>query len=124
MAYKEDKGEMKKFHAPPPVADINVTPMVDVMLVMLIIFMVITPMLSKDVSVDLVKTHNQVAMPAADKEDAVVVAITREGRTYLGSKATKAEDLPPKVKACASSGKPRSLLSVPSTPVSWSWAGV
>ena len=42
-------------------SDINVTPMVDVMLVMLIIFMVITPMLSKGVSVDLVKTKNPIA---------------------------------------------------------------
>ena len=41
--------EILKQHAPPPVADINVTPMVDVMLVLLIIFMVITPMLSKGV---------------------------------------------------------------------------
>jgi biopolymer transport protein TolR len=39
------KDEFKKHKAPPPVADINVTPRVDVMLVLLIIFMVITPML-------------------------------------------------------------------------------
>ncbi len=50
--------QLKK--APPPVSDINVTPMVDVMLVMLIIFMVITPMLSKGVSVDMVKTRNPI----------------------------------------------------------------
>ena len=67
---------MQKMKAPPPVADINVTPMVDVMLVMLIIFMVITPMLSKGVTVDLVKTKNPIAMQAADKEDAVLVAVT------------------------------------------------
>ena len=59
-----------KEDAPPPVADINVTPMVDVMLVLLIIFMVITPMLTKGVSVDMVKTKNPIAMQAADKEDA------------------------------------------------------
>ena len=47
--------QLKK--APPPVSEINVTPMVDVMLVLLIIFMVITPMLSKGVSVDLAKTR-------------------------------------------------------------------
>ena len=52
----------KKYKAPPPVADINVTPMVDVMLVMLIIFMVITPMLSKGRTVDLVKTKNPIPM--------------------------------------------------------------
>ena len=62
-------GEKKKFKAPPPVADINVTPMVDVMLVMLIIFMVITPMLSKGVTVELVRTSHPIAMQAADKSD-------------------------------------------------------
>jgi len=84
--------------APPPVADINVTPMVDVMLVLLIIFMVITPMLSKGVSVDLVKTTNPVPMQAADKSDAIVVAVTRDGKTYLGTTQMKADDLPGKVK--------------------------
>jgi biopolymer transport protein ExbD len=89
---------MKKFKAPPPVADINVTPMVDVMLVMLIIFMVITPMLSKGVSVDLVKTNNPIAMANAEKEDAIVVAVTRDGKTYLGSTQTAPDQLPNKVK--------------------------
>ncbi len=89
---------MKKFKAPPPVADINVTPMVDVMLVMLIIFMVITPMLSQDVSVELVKTHNQINMPEAEKEDAVVVAVTKDGNVYLGSTKMPAAELPAKVK--------------------------
>ncbi len=65
--------------------EINVTPMVDVMLVLLIIFMVITPMLSKGVSVDLVRTRNPVAMDEADAEDAVVVAVTRDGQVFLGS---------------------------------------
>ena len=47
-------------------ANINVTPMVDVMLVLLIIFMVITPMLQKGVSVDLAKVNNPAQMPDAD----------------------------------------------------------
>jgi biopolymer transport protein ExbD/biopolymer transport protein TolR len=92
-----DKDE-KKHKAPPPVADINVTPMVDVMLVMLIIFMVITPMLQHGISVDMVKTKNPIAMQAADKSDAIVCAVTRDGKTYLGTTQTPAEDLPPKVK--------------------------
>ena len=92
------KENINKPKSPPPVADINVTPMVDVMLVMLIIFMVITPMLSKGVSVDLVKTKNPIPMQAADKSDAIVVAITRDGKTYLGSNQIPAADLPPKVK--------------------------
>jgi len=93
-----DKDEGKKHKAPPPVADINVTPMVDVMLVLLIIFMVITPMLSKGVSVDLAKTRNPIAMQAADKSDAIIVAVTRDGKTYLNTTQMPPEDLPQKVK--------------------------
>lgn len=73
--------------------DINVTPMVDVMLVLLIIFMVITPMLSKGVSVDLVRTRNPIAMDEADKEDAVLVAVTRDGQAFLGTKKVSNEEL-------------------------------
>jgi biopolymer transport protein ExbD len=91
---------MEKKKAPPPVADINVTPMVDVMLVLLIIFMVITPMLTKGVSVDMVRTHNPIAMQNADKEDAVLIAVTREGKVVLspGNIQTTADQLPQKVK--------------------------
>jgi len=86
--------------APDVVADINVTPMVDVMLVLLIIFMVITPMLTKGQSVDMVKAHNPIAMQAADKEDAILIAVTRDGKVYLspGNKQLKPEDLPQKVR--------------------------
>jgi biopolymer transport protein ExbD/biopolymer transport protein TolR len=65
-------------------ANINVTPMVDVMLVLLIIFMVITPMLQNKVAVDMAKVDNPTSMPDADKEDAIVVAITRDGGVFLG----------------------------------------
>jgi len=87
-----------KHESPPPVADINVTPMVDVMLVMLIIFMVITPMLTKGVSVDMVRTKNPIAMQAADKTDAVIVAVTRDGKTFLGNTLVPADQMSPKVK--------------------------
>ena len=84
--------------APPPVADINVTPMVDVMLVLLIIFMVITPMLTHGVSVNMVKTHNPIPMQAADKSDAVLIAVTRDGKVFLNNTKLNPEDLAPKVK--------------------------
>ena len=74
---------MPKPNAPGVVSDINVTPMVDVMLVLLIIFMVITPMLSKGVNVDLVKTRNPVKMQEADRDDDILVAITRDGKVFL-----------------------------------------
>jgi biopolymer transport protein ExbD len=82
--------EKKKVGA---INDINVTPMVDVMLVLLIIFMVITPMLSKGVSVDLAMTRNPIAMDEADKEDAVLVAITRDGSVFLGRSRSEGQDL-------------------------------
>ena len=72
---------------------INVTPMVDVMLVLLIILMVITPMLSKGVSVDMVRTRNPILMKEADKEDALVVAITRDGKVFLGRGLVQPEEL-------------------------------
>jgi biopolymer transport protein ExbD len=91
---------MNKQKAPPPVADINVTPMVDVMLVLLIIFMVITPMLNKGQVVDMVRTKNAITMQAADKEDAVFIAITRNGSVFLspGNLRTTADQLPEKVR--------------------------
>jgi biopolymer transport protein ExbD/biopolymer transport protein TolR len=82
----------------PPVADINVTPMVDVMLVLLIIFMVITPMLSKGVTVDMYKASNPIAMQPADKDDAILIAVQRDGRTYLGTTPMNPDELPQKVK--------------------------
>ncbi len=80
------------------VSDINVTPMADVMLVLLIIFMVVTPMLQKGISVDLAKTNNPRPMPDADKEDAVVIAISKDGRLYIGSTPVKREEITEKVK--------------------------
>ena len=91
---------MEKKTAPPPVADINVTPMVDVMLVLLIIFMVITPMLTKGTTVDLVRTKHDIAMQAADKEDAVLIAVTRNGSVFLspGNIKITPDQLPEKVR--------------------------
>jgi len=60
-------------------SDINVTPMVDVMLVLLIIFMVITPMLQKGISVDMAKVNNPTPMQDADKEDALLVSVMKNG---------------------------------------------
>lgn len=80
------------------VAAINVTPMVDVMLVLLIIFMVITPMLQHGTSVDLAKTHNPRPMPSAEKTDAVEVAVTRDGKTFLNSAPVQMGDITSKVK--------------------------
>ena len=79
-------------------SNINVTPMVDVMLVLLIIFMVITPMLQNKVNVDMAKVDNAVAMADADKEDAIVVAVTRDGRVFLGQERVALTELGGKVR--------------------------
>jgi biopolymer transport protein ExbD/biopolymer transport protein TolR len=79
------------------IADINVTPMVDIMLVLLIIFMVVTPMLQKGVSVDLAKTKNPREMREADRDDAVVVAVTRDAKIFLNADQLNKEQLGPKI---------------------------
>jgi biopolymer transport protein TolR len=79
-------------------SDINVTPMVDVMLVLLIIFMVVTPMLQKGVSVDMAKVNNPEQMPDADKEDALLVSVTRDGQVYFGTDQINVDNLTSKVK--------------------------
>ena len=75
MAYKPK--------APPVMAAPNVIPIADIMLVLLIIFMVITPMLQHGAPVDMAKAENADKMPNADRDDAIIVAVTRDGRLFL-----------------------------------------
>jgi len=84
-------------------SDINVTPMVDVMLVLLIIFMVITPMLQHGVSVDLAKVNSPKPMQDADKEDALLIAVMKDGRVYFGNDQISLDQLTNKVKERLSS---------------------
>jgi len=90
---------MNKPVAPQVVSEINVTPMVDVMLVLLIIFIVITPLLTKGQAVEYVKAKNPIAMQNADKEDAILISVTRDGRSFLspGNKQVTVDELPTKV---------------------------
>ncbi len=69
--------------APDVMATPNVIPMADIMLVLLIIFMVITPMLQKGVSVDMAKVQNPQELPDADKDDAVIIAVSRDGALFI-----------------------------------------
>jgi len=78
----------KKPTAAPVVSAPNVIPMADIMLVLLIIFMVVTPMLQKGMNVDMAKVANPEDLPNADKDDAVIVAVTRDGAVYLGQTKT------------------------------------
>ena len=81
----------------------NVIPMADIMLVLLIIFMVVTPLLTKDVPVDMAPAANPREMQDADKDDAIVVAITRDGRIYIGNTQMQKDDLSGQVKDRVSS---------------------
>ena len=79
-------------------SDINVTPMVDVMLVLLIIFMVVTPMLQHGVTVDMAKVNNPEQMPDADKEDAMLIAVMRDGKVFFGTDRIDVADLTQKIR--------------------------
>jgi len=72
-------------------ADINVTPMADIMLVLLIIFMITTPLLQTGITVNLPKAKNPLDAPEADSKDAIVLALNRDGRMYL-AKSPVTED--------------------------------
>ena len=74
-----------KPQAPPVMATPNVIPMADIMLVLLIIFMVVTPMIQKGASVERATVDNPKDMQDADKEDALVVAVTKDGSIFMGS---------------------------------------
>jgi biopolymer transport protein ExbD len=84
--------------APDVMAEPNVIPMADIMLVLLIIFMVITPMLQKGVTVDMAKAENAEKMPAADKDDAIIIAVTRDGKTFLGQRQIGMDEITNSVK--------------------------
>ena len=90
MAYKPK--------APPVMSTPNVIPMADIMLVLLIIFMVVTPMLQKGVSVDMAKVENPEDMRDADKDDAILIAVTRDGRYFLGTTQISLDDITNRVK--------------------------
>ena len=90
MAYKPQAGDQ--------MASPNVIPMADIMLVLLIIFMVITPMLQKTTPVDLAMTNNAHEMKEADKDDAIVVAVTKDGTIYLKNVRTEKESLTDQIK--------------------------
>jgi biopolymer transport protein TolR len=92
-SYGSGRGRRRSYR---PVSDINVTPFVDVMLVLLVVFMVTAPLLTVAVPVDLPKT--QARTVSADKEP-LVVSIDSTGKVYLQEKGMPLEDLVPKLKA-------------------------
>jgi len=81
-------------------SDINVTPMVDIMLVLLIIFMVVTPFLQQGITVAIPREMNN---PEVDqniiKETSIVISIPEDGQYFLGKKQVAREELTEKVDA-------------------------
>ena len=92
------EGGRYKPQAGSQMASPNVIPMADIMLVLLIIFMVVTPMLQKTKPVDLARTNTARDMQDADKDDSVVVAVTRDGNIFLGNTQVSKADLSEQVK--------------------------
>jgi len=80
----------------PPMSDINVTPMVDVMLVLLVIFMVTAPLLNVGVPVDLPKTT---AAPITGQDEPLVVSVNAEGKIYLQETEIAIDDLAARLQA-------------------------
>jgi biopolymer transport protein ExbD/biopolymer transport protein TolR len=72
--------------------------MADIMLVLLIIFMVVTPMLQKSLPVDMARVNNAHEMQDADKDDAIIVAVTRDGTIYLKNTKITKEDITGQIK--------------------------
>ncbi|HYX40208.1 MAG TPA: biopolymer transporter ExbD [Pyrinomonadaceae bacterium] len=92
-------------------SEINVTPMVDIMLVLLIIFMVVTPLLQSGVSVVLPKEmRNPEEDPAIIKESSVVIAITGDNQFFIGKDKVDIADLKDKIQKRMESKKPEDRI--------------
>jgi biopolymer transport protein ExbD len=81
-----------------PLAEINVTPMVDVMLVLLVIFMVTAPLLSVGVPLDLPKSR---AAQLNEPKQPVIISLNREGEVFIGDERIGADDLEPRLATLA-----------------------
>jgi biopolymer transport protein TolR len=90
-----------------PMGDINVTPLVDVMLVLLIVFMVTAPMMTSGVNVDLPKTD---AKPLNTDSKPLTVSINADGKIYLQDEALELPDLVTKLTAIAENDMDRRIF--------------
>ncbi len=90
-----------------PMAEINVTPMVDVMLVLLIIFMVAAPLLTVGVQVDLPKTGAQAVQ---GNDEPISVSVDAQGRIFIQETAVDAADLVPRLSAIAKGAADRRIF--------------
>lgn len=88
-------------------SQINVTPLVDVMLVLLIIFMVTAPMMQEGIDVNLPKVQ---ATTISRQDEPVVITIDKARRIYINDKTFKSEELKPKLEAIARNRKDLTVL--------------
>jgi biopolymer transport protein ExbD len=89
-----------------PVSDINVTPLVDVMLVLLIVFMITAPLLATGMRVNLPQAKSSEPL---DPREPVIVTVAKDGRIYLGQDPTTIEQLAADVRARLGNDKDRTI---------------
>lgn len=99
--YNRPQGRRQRLNRHAPIAEINMTPMVDIMLVLLIIFMVAAPMLTSGVPIEL--PESEAAALAADKEP-LSITITNDGQIYIQDAEVAMEDLVTKLTALSENG--------------------
>ena len=90
MAFKLNRSSKE------PMSEINVTPFVDVMLVLLIVFMVTAPLLTVGIPVDLPKVK---ASALTDQKDPIEITVNLEGEVYIGESIVEVENLIPRINA-------------------------
>lgn len=97
----QDSGRRRRRRRQQPMSEINVTPFVDVMLVLLIIFMVAAPLLTVGVPLDLPETQ---AKPLEGATEPITISVAADGRIYMQDTEIAAEEVIPKLEAIAANG--------------------
>jgi biopolymer transport protein TolR len=94
MAFNYKSKKNSRVRQNQAISDINITPFVDVLLVLLIIFMVAAPMMTSSISLDL---PQGVATPEADKNKAITISLNQESKLFINEDPVKFEDLVSKI---------------------------
>ena len=89
------RSESKSFRKR-PVAEINITPFVDVMLVLLVVFMITAPLITQGVSINLPEVNNE---PITEQKEPIQISIKAGGDIYIQAQKIKQSDLPERLKA-------------------------
>ncbi len=94
MAFNYSNKKNSRVRQNQAISDINITPFVDVLLVLLIIFMVAAPMMTSSISLDL---PQGVATPEADKSKVITISLNQENKLFINEDPVKFEDLVSKI---------------------------